>query len=239
MLDYLHPETRLTLHDLCFLMLGVSDNTASNFLIELVGMGEINETLTRMGLKQTKLARRFMDFAARDAGRDNVTSAGDMADLLALLHRRALPGAPLLRELLLAQRWPTICARGCRRRRPSPARLARSTARGSDDAVFSVAGLLYAPVRRRGGALHPHRRAARPRRGAHRRWPRAPRRLGRVVRLIHCIEGESLTMPILPYNGVWPMIAPDALHRADGGGGGQCHHRGGGECLVRRGDPRG
>lgn len=149
-LDYLHPGTRLALRDLCFLMLGVSDNTAANFLIDLVGMGEINETITRMGLKQTKLARRFMDFAARDAGRDNVTSAGELADLLALLHRRALPGAPLLRELLLAQQVADDLRAWLPPETPFACKTGSLDGTGRDDAVFSVAGLLNAPA---GGAV--------------------------------------------------------------------------------------
>ncbi|HEV8193455.1 MAG TPA: serine hydrolase, partial [Ktedonobacterales bacterium] len=73
-LDYLNPGVRLTLADLCTLMLIVSDNSAANFLLDLVGMGEVNETLSRLSLTHTRLARHFMDFAARAAHRDNMTS---------------------------------------------------------------------------------------------------------------------------------------------------------------------
>lgn len=144
-LDYLHAETRLTLQDLCFLMLDLSDNTASNFLIDLVGLGEINETLARTGLKQTKLSRRLMDFEARAARRDNVTSASDMADLLALLHRRALPGAPLLRELLLAQQMADDLRAWLPPETPFACKTGSLDGTEHDDAVFSVAGLLYPP----------------------------------------------------------------------------------------------
>src|SRR5262245_1061953 len=37
-LDYLNPAVQLTLADLCTLMLIISDNTAANFLLDLVGM---------------------------------------------------------------------------------------------------------------------------------------------------------------------------------------------------------
>src|SRR5262249_37580257 len=103
-LDHLDASTRLTLRELCLLMLALSDNTAANFLLDLVGMGEVNETLVQLALRHTRLARRFMDFAARAAGRDNLTTASDMVALLALLHTNALPGAKELREWLLAQR---------------------------------------------------------------------------------------------------------------------------------------
>ena len=102
-LDFLDTETRLTVAELCTLMLIVSDNTASNFLLDLVGMGEVNETASRLKLKHTRLARRFMDFEARASGRDNLTSAADMLTLISLIRGNALPGGRRLREMLLAQ----------------------------------------------------------------------------------------------------------------------------------------
>ena len=102
-LDILDPSTRLTLGELCALMLIVSDDTAANVLLDLVGMGEVNESLSRMKLDHTKLARRFMDFEARAARRDNVTSANDMLALLSLAQQNMLPGARWLRETLGAQ----------------------------------------------------------------------------------------------------------------------------------------
>jgi beta-lactamase class A len=102
--DYLDPATQLTLGDLCARMLIAGDNTAANVLLDLVGVGEVNESLSRMGLRQTKLTRRFMDVAVRDAWRDNVTSASDMVILLSLVQHNMLPGARWLRETLQAQR---------------------------------------------------------------------------------------------------------------------------------------
>ena len=118
-LDFLDPATQLTLGELCALLLIVSDNTAANVLLDLVGMGEVNESASRMKLNHTKLARRFMDFAARAARRDNVTSADDMLALLTLIQRNMLPGAHWLRETLshqqrfaeLAESWLPPAAR--------------------------------------------------------------------------------------------------------------------------------
>lgn len=102
-LDYLDPTTTLTLADICTLMIAVSDNTAANFLLDLVGMGEINESMNRLNLKHTKLERRFMDFAARAAHRDNRTSANDTLTLLTLIRGGALPGGRRLLAMLGAQ----------------------------------------------------------------------------------------------------------------------------------------
>lgn len=111
-LDFLDRETQLTLADLCTLMLIVSDNTAANFILGLVGMGEVNETMSRLHLSRTKLARRFMDAAARASGRDNLTSAADMLTLISLIRGNALPGGRRLREMLAAQQSFSELAEG-------------------------------------------------------------------------------------------------------------------------------
>lgn len=138
-LDYLDPATRLTLGDLCYLMIGVSDNTAANFLLDLVGLGEVNETLSRLNLSHTRLARRFMDFAARAAHRDNLTSAADMVALLSLLRGNAVPGAGRLRDFLAGQQLDE----DLKTLLPASAQLAHKT--GSLDALFHDAGILTGP----------------------------------------------------------------------------------------------
>ena len=145
-LDYLDPTTRLTLYDLSFLMLAVSDNSAANFLVDLLGMGTVNETMTSLDLTHTRLARHFMDFAARDAGHENVTSAGDIVALLDLIHADAVPGAGRLRELLAAQQ----VADDIREWLPEEADLGHKTGalpdRGVGDGVFHDAGFLRGPA---------------------------------------------------------------------------------------------
>lgn len=101
MLDALDFSWHPTLSDLCALMLGASDNTAANRLLDLIGKGEVNETSTRLGLTSTRLQRRFMDLAARAAGRDNVTTARDILTVLSLIRSRAVPHAARLGAMLL------------------------------------------------------------------------------------------------------------------------------------------
>lgn len=83
----LSPSLKLTVRDLATLMIIQSDNTATNQLIDLVGMECVNGLGRALGLKHTVLQRKMMDFAAARAGRDNLTSAGDLGRLLRLLHQ--------------------------------------------------------------------------------------------------------------------------------------------------------
>src|SRR5690349_11261668 len=138
-LDQLDPATALTLDDLCTLMLIVSDNTAANFLLGLLGMGEINETMSRLKLTHTRLARRFMDMEARAAHRDNMTTAGEMLTLLTLMRGGALPGGRRIAEMLANQQLFDELAD----RLPSTAQLAHKS--GSLDNTFADAGLLSGP----------------------------------------------------------------------------------------------
>src|SRR5262249_24565023 len=81
-------------------MIVVSDNTASNMLIDAVGADRVNEELVALGCQRTRLGRKFYDFAARDAGRENYCAAGELADLLARLEWGAVVSADASAEML-------------------------------------------------------------------------------------------------------------------------------------------
>ena len=70
-------------------MIDVSDNTATNMLIRLVGRKHINATMERLGLERTHLAQdvRTSDWSVRKALR---SSADDMVRLLAMMAHRSL-----------------------------------------------------------------------------------------------------------------------------------------------------
>lgn len=57
-LRHLHPGLTLTLRDACFLMTAISDNTATNLVIDLVGVEAINQRMRDFGLRQTWLNRK-------------------------------------------------------------------------------------------------------------------------------------------------------------------------------------
>ena len=81
--------TRLPLQELIELMITESDNTATNMLIQLLGMDAINTLARRLGCGDTFLGRKMMDFAARDAGKDNFTSPTDMNILFSRLYAKS------------------------------------------------------------------------------------------------------------------------------------------------------
>lgn len=89
----LHAGIPLTVQDLVHLMITLSDNTASNLLIERCGIETLIATANELGLKKSRIQRRFFDYEARARGRDNWATAGDMVHLFDLLVRGELPAS--------------------------------------------------------------------------------------------------------------------------------------------------
>jgi beta-lactamase class A len=77
--------SQLSLHDLSILMIALSDNTATNLLIERLGMDRINQTIVDLGLPGIKLQRKMIDLAAMARGAENIATPREAARLLELL----------------------------------------------------------------------------------------------------------------------------------------------------------
>lgn len=73
--------------DLLEPMIAQSDNAATNLLIDFLGFDTLNAYFKKMGLKNTDIARKMMDFRERKKGRENYTTAKDMAYLLEKLYQ--------------------------------------------------------------------------------------------------------------------------------------------------------
>ena len=79
--------TRVTLRDLATMMVAVSDNSATNVLIDRVGMENVNAMLDSLGLSHTRLRRKMMDLEAAKHSRENISTPREMMTLLAALYR--------------------------------------------------------------------------------------------------------------------------------------------------------
>lgn len=87
--------TQITLRDLATMVAAVSDNSASNVLIDRVGMENVNALLDSLGLTHTRLRRKMMDLKAAAEGRENISTPAEMRALLEGLYRGKLFGRPL------------------------------------------------------------------------------------------------------------------------------------------------
>ena len=86
-LRHMHDVDRLSLRDLAMLAIIVSDNTATNRLIERIGVDRVGERLREWGCPKTRLSRKMYDFDAAKRGEENVMTARETVSLLLRLQR--------------------------------------------------------------------------------------------------------------------------------------------------------
>jgi len=79
--------TKITNRDLATMMVAVSDNSATNVLIDRVGMDNVNALMSSLGLSQTRLRRKMMDLKAASEGRENISTPREMLTLLEQIYR--------------------------------------------------------------------------------------------------------------------------------------------------------
>lgn len=94
------PETwgalgrEVPLRSLVERMVTVSGNLATNLVLERVGLAEVAAVLADAGCSErTQVVRGIEDYAARDAGTDNLVTADDLSRLMVALAEGRLAGA--------------------------------------------------------------------------------------------------------------------------------------------------
>ena len=80
-LQELVAKHSFTYLELCRLMMVLSDNMATNLLITVLGMENINARAEQLGVDEIELNRMMMDFDALAEGRDNRLTALSLARL--------------------------------------------------------------------------------------------------------------------------------------------------------------
>lgn len=83
--------SELSNEDLAVLMVTLSDNGATNMLIDALGMDSVNRTMASLGLKQTKLQRRMISPESSMRGEENISTPAEAAEVMARLSRCELP----------------------------------------------------------------------------------------------------------------------------------------------------
>ncbi len=81
-LQYEAAGEKFTVNTLALKMIAVSDNVATNMLIDRLGLHEVNEGLENFGFKDTRLNRKMMDMDAVLQGRQNYTTAFEVNKML-------------------------------------------------------------------------------------------------------------------------------------------------------------
>lgn len=90
----------LSIRNLCVLMMTLSDNTATNTLIDLVGMKNVNTTMEGLGFKHTKVQRRMIDVAASGRGDENIATPAEAVKILEKLYKGEFVNKTVSDEIL-------------------------------------------------------------------------------------------------------------------------------------------
>ena len=90
--------TRLTIRDVAALMISVSDNSATNIIIDRIGIENVNALLDSLSLTQTRLRRKMMDVKAAGEGRENIATPREMVTLLESLYRGRVLNKPMTED---------------------------------------------------------------------------------------------------------------------------------------------
>lgn len=100
-LSHLPGVADMTARDLAAIAVSVSDNTATNRLIELVGIDRVNDRLHEWGYTGTRLRRTMYDLEAKAQGRENRMTARETASLLWRVLEGANAGDPAMSSVFL------------------------------------------------------------------------------------------------------------------------------------------
>jgi beta-lactamase class A len=84
-LQFLGEETRLSLEDWAKLMINLSDNTATNYMIDVVGMDNVNNLLERLGFEKTRLVRK-MQVDVDPNTKENLTTPREFSNLMMMIN---------------------------------------------------------------------------------------------------------------------------------------------------------
>jgi beta-lactamase class A len=76
----------MTLRDIATFMVVLSDNSATNILIDRLGLDNINSEIARLGLRETHLRRKMIDIEAARQGGENVSTPREMMTLVEKVH---------------------------------------------------------------------------------------------------------------------------------------------------------
>ncbi|MEH6941399.1 serine hydrolase [Bacillus sp. JJ722] len=84
--------TSLSLRDLLTLMIIVSDNMATNLVMDTLGFDRIKYGYQKIGLYSTSVQRKMMDFESMKSGMDNLISAEDLHKCLHIINEASILG---------------------------------------------------------------------------------------------------------------------------------------------------
>ncbi len=137
---YGHLGKTLPVRELAYWMITKSSNLATNLLIDIVGIGNVQQALAELEIDGVKILRGVEDQAAFNAGLNNEVTANGLLKLLRIIADRKAYSAEASEEMLnimLKQQYRSGIPAGL----PKAARVAHKT--GNISTVHHDAGIVF------------------------------------------------------------------------------------------------
>jgi len=137
---YGHLGKTLSVRELAFWMITKSSNLASNLLVDIVGINNIQQALDELEIDGVKILRGVEDQAAYQAGLNNEVTANGLLKLLRIIANRKAYSPEASEEMLsilLEQQYRSGIPAGL----PKAARVAHKT--GNISTVHHDAGIIF------------------------------------------------------------------------------------------------
>ncbi len=140
-LTLMHSGMEVTPIDLCWLMITISDNMATNMLIELLGVDNIQANIERLGLEGVRIERKLFEKRPEFRGKRNYVSAAGIGKLLEMIYKGEVVSRAACDEMIdmmLAQQ----CTNKIPLLLPGEGRAAHKT--GEDEGITHDTGIIFA-----------------------------------------------------------------------------------------------
>ncbi|MGI5838503.1 MAG: serine hydrolase [bacterium] len=141
-LKVMHPGLVLSVRDVAALMITVSDNTATNMLIDLLGIDNINAVMQKMGCKFSILRRKLMMEELARRGIKNELAPYDVMLMMEALYRGTIVDRAACDDILEIMKKQQLNHK-IPSRLPAGTVIAHKT--GEDTGITHNAGIIYAP----------------------------------------------------------------------------------------------
>ncbi|MGN1008684.1 MAG: serine hydrolase [Butyricicoccus sp.] len=142
-LTYLHDGLTVTVMDLITLMIILSDNTATNLLIDRLGMEMVNRTMAELGIPGIALRRKLFDAEQSRRGVENTVTARGIGLLLTRMATGKLLGAQTDEQMLYILKNQRLNGKLPFFLHGRGVKIAHKT--GEDDGITHDVGVVYAP----------------------------------------------------------------------------------------------
>jgi len=84
-------DSAISIEDIAKMMINLSENTATNLIIDEVGMDNVNRLISSMGFKSMKLQRKMLAREAGARGEENIATPAEAAALMTRIAQCEVP----------------------------------------------------------------------------------------------------------------------------------------------------